>query len=193
MTIENKTKRKLKQIENEEWKAIPKTKKKYHISNIGRLKSYVLNKTDGQIVHGSLTSGYKRVGIKINNQPKRFLIHQLVAEAFIPKPSRHHTHIIHLDSNKKNNQVNNLAWVTKEELHKRMYQHFVNFRNNHQGKIITNSNLKEKDVKVLKTMINKGVPQYKIAQMFCISATQVKRITRGENWGHVKPDIIINK
>ncbi|OFY33800.1 MAG: hypothetical protein A2275_17860 [Bacteroidetes bacterium RIFOXYA12_FULL_35_11] len=191
--IKNKNERKLKKIENEEWKPIPRTNGKYHISSIGRLKSFIIDKKNGQIVQGSLTSGYRRVSLKINKQTERFFIHQLVAEAFIPKPSAEHTHIIHIDSNKKNNQVSNLAWVTKEELNKRMYQHFVKYRKNYKGVIISNSNLKEEDVKLLKTMINKGIPQYKIAKMFCVSATQIKRITRGENWSHVEPKIVIKK
>ena len=35
-------------------------------------------------------------------------------------------------------------------------------------------------------MLQKGVPNVKIAKMFCISDMQVTRIKRGENWGHVQ-------
>ena len=52
-------------------------------------------------------------------------------------------------------------------------------------KSINNSKLKEKDVMLLKSMLQRGVSQSKIAKMFCISEMQVTRIKRGENWGHV--------
>jgi len=39
---------------------------------------------------------------------------------------------------------------------------------------------------LLKSMLQRGVVQAKIAKMFCISEMQVTRIKRGENWGHVQ-------
>ena len=53
---------------------------------------------------------------------------------------------------------------------------------------INNSKLKERDVVLLKSMLQRGVTQASIAKMFCISEMQVTRIKRGENWGHVQPE-----
>ncbi|MBI4645834.1 MAG: hypothetical protein HY738_04335 [Bacteroidia bacterium] len=60
-------------------------------------------------------------------------------------------------------------------------------KNPYRKIIITNSKLKDADVAFMKTLINRGVAQTKIAKLFCISVTQVRRIARGENWGHVQP------
>ena len=53
-------------------------------------------------------------------------------------------------------------------------------------KTYNNNKLKESDITLLKSMLQRGVVQAKIAKMFCISEMQVTRIKRGENWGHVQ-------
>jgi len=52
--------------------------------------------------------------------------------------------------------------------------------------LIRNSKLKAEDVKVLKSMLEKGIKQNVIAKLFSISEMQVTRIKRGENWAHIK-------
>lgn len=55
--------------------------------------------------HGYLTIGYKK---------KRYLVHRLVAETFIPNISNK-LEVDHIDRNKTNNQVSNLRWVNHIE------------------------------------------------------------------------------
>ena len=62
--------------------------------------------------------GYKClcINVKINNRRslKRFYIHRLVAEAFIPNPDNKKI-VNHKDEIKSNNCVSNLEWVTQKE------------------------------------------------------------------------------
>ena len=59
--------------------------------------------------------GYPAVRLVINGQRKKFLVHKLVAERFLPeRPSEHHE-IRHLDGDKTNNSASNLAWGTRKE------------------------------------------------------------------------------
>lgn len=180
--------RKLKEIENEEWRDIAGSNGNYKISNYGRVKSFVFNKKEGQIIQGSLVSGYRRVQLVINDKRCRVLVHKLVAETWIKKPSQNSTQVIHKDWNKKNNQVSNLEWMTPKDTTRRMFDYFRENNKHRKVNSIRNSKLKESDVKYMKTLIERGIAQYVIAKMFCISPTQVKRITRGENWGNVTPD-----
>lgn len=53
-------------------------------------------------------------GIRKKIGRKKFLIHRLVAEAFLPNPENLPV-INHKDRNKLNNHVDNLEWVTSKE------------------------------------------------------------------------------
>lgn len=58
----------------------------------------------------SNTEGYASVRLPDQN----YLIHRLVAEAFIPNP-QNKPQVNHKDGNKRNNNVDNLEWVTARE------------------------------------------------------------------------------
>ena len=63
---------------------------------------------------GKCSSGYLYVGLRnhIKTQ-KNFLIHRLVAQAFLPNPNNYPV-INHKDENKLNNNVNNLEFCTQK-------------------------------------------------------------------------------
>lgn len=58
--------------------------------------------------------GYLRVYLSKNGKVSKKYIHRLVAETFIPNPNNL-PQVNHIDGNKKNNNVNNLEWVTSKE------------------------------------------------------------------------------
>ena len=64
------------------------------------LKSYINNK------------GYECVDLRIDNKTRKFLVHRLVAFAFISNPNEY-KEINHKDSNPLNNCVNNLEWCNR--------------------------------------------------------------------------------
>lgn len=65
--------------------------------------------------------GYKIVTANINGKQKHFRVHILVATAFLPNPENKQ-HVIFKDKNKENIHVNNLQWVTKQELIQSWYK-----------------------------------------------------------------------
>lgn len=55
--------------------------------------------------------GYQTVSLVKNGIRKNYLIHRLVAKAFIPNPNNYPV-VNHKDENPSNNNVNNLEWCT---------------------------------------------------------------------------------
>jgi len=83
---------------------------KYEVSSFGRIR----NKKSKKILKLKSHRGYKRIGLCNNNKQKFFLVHRLVAEAFIPN-QQNKTCVDHVDHNKSNNNVVNLRWATHSE------------------------------------------------------------------------------
>lgn len=113
---------------DEVWKNIKGYEGFYSVSNLGRVK-----RLDGEVMQYNPqldkmipirypekflkfddAKGYDRVALSLNNVIKRYTVHQLVAKTFIPnlenKPC-----VNHKDSNRRNNVVDNLEWVTYQE------------------------------------------------------------------------------
>ncbi|MCD4697800.1 MAG: NUMOD4 motif-containing HNH endonuclease [Bacteroidales bacterium] len=183
--------RKLRKINDEVWRVVPNCNNRYQVSNYGRIKSFAYNKKDGQILKCSEIKGFKLVQLNTDKNRRKLYVHKLIAEIWISKPSDKHIFVTHLDGNLKNNHVSNLEWHTKETLVEK-HREFAKQKNNdsQRPKVIKNSKLEESDIKLLKSMLQRGVVQSRIAKMFCISEMQVTRIKRGENWGHVQPNVI---
>ena len=82
----------------------------YSVSNTGLVRNDSTDKT----LSPDITNGYHRVFLFLNNKGKRFSVHRLVAEAFIPNLDNKSC-VDHIDNNKLNNHVDNLRWCTLQE------------------------------------------------------------------------------
>lgn len=182
---------------NEKYKLmdIQTAKRKYAITNYGRLISFAETIEDGYIINASShADGYRIWRYKTDGKYFHHLIHRLVAAYFLPKPSPLHDFVIHLDHSKTNNYVSNLKWVTKEEqtrfgleseASKASREHLRN-RSQKTGK---GHKLTEGRVRMIKRILNNPArkTRYKIlAKRFGISEMQLYRIKSGENWGWVE-------
>lgn len=182
--------KKYKRLEDEEWRKVPKSNGRYWISSYGRVKSFVLDKKNGRLLKPAIIKKFRYVILRYNNTQNRFFIHKLVASLWLPKPKKNQTFVTHLDRNIKNNHYSNLKWISLEESNAINAEYFRKKYTGikHPGER-HHTKLKEKDIIQLKKMLLRGIPQVKIAKLFCISEMQVTRIKRGENWGDVKiPD-----
>ena len=104
-------------MDKEIWKDIEGYEGLYQVSNLGRVKSLDRIDCRGQHLKGKLIKPlptkqeYVRVGLCKNGIRKHFMIHRLVAQAFIPQ----HITVNHKDGNKSNNTVDNLEWLSQKE------------------------------------------------------------------------------
>lgn len=99
--------------ESEIWKEIKGYEGMYMVSNYGR----VLSCRGGlmKIMNPSITAkGYLRVSFHIRPVFKQYMVHRLVALAFIPNINNM-PEINHKNGDKKDNRVSNLEWCTSKE------------------------------------------------------------------------------
>ena len=98
------------------WKDIPEYEGLYKINNIGEIRRYsTYNNYDKRIpeyhnVKAHIDKcGYYRVILSKNNKIKNYLVHRLVAKAFIPNPNN----LPQVNHKDENNSANNLEWCTR--------------------------------------------------------------------------------
>lgn len=109
----------IENLENEEWLPIDGYENLYQVSNYGRIKSLERIDNNNHLVKEKILKqkttkyGYQQVGICKDKKQKRFQVHRLVANAFIPNPNNYPV-VNHKDEVKTNNHVDNLEWCTVE-------------------------------------------------------------------------------
>ena len=117
------------------WKDIAGYEGVYKISNLGRVKSlnYLRKGIEKERIPNKNNSGYLIVGLHKNGKIKQFLIHRLVAEAFIENPENL-PQVNHIDENKLNNCVENLEWRSAK-YNSNYGEHNYNLRNTMSSKV----------------------------------------------------------
>ena len=110
---------------DEIWRDIPTFEGLYQVSNFGRVKS--LGRFGYNLFLGRYwrrerilrphkhVQGYIDVELCKDGIKTKFLVHRLVARAFIPNPENKRE-IAHINSIKTDNRVENLCWVSRYEI-----------------------------------------------------------------------------
>lgn len=102
------------------WKDIKDFEGMYQVSNLGRVRSVDRFDSMGRLRKGAIKAisdngrGYKVVRMYKDNKQKICYIHRLVATAFIENPDNK-PEVHHVDSDRSNNKLENLQWVTTKE------------------------------------------------------------------------------
>jgi hypothetical protein len=169
------------------WKDIEGYGGLYQISNQGKVKSF--RRTTGKpyriLKQGITIWGYKYVNL-FNQGGKMKTIHRLVALAFIPNPENKRE-VNHKDSNRLNNHVDNLEWVTsKENTRHAMDNDRMDWTKACYGEKHGRSKLTEDDVRSIKIHLrDKTKTQVQLAREYNVHTSNIHFIKTNVNWKHI--------
>lgn len=110
------------------WKKIDEIPR-YEISTTGKIRNSITRKILKTTIRG-IREGYESIKIK----EKHYLIHRLVANAFLEK-IKGKPFVDHIDRNKLNNDVSNLRWVNS-------IKNFINSKRGDLNNIINFTGIK---------------------------------------------------
>lgn len=167
----------------------------YRISNFGRIQSrwqrisayrgFNIIKEDiwRDLKPKDDGNGYLQVHLTDGKNRKTYRIHTLVAIYFLQKPHKKGLVIRHLDSNSKNNHIDNLAFGTYiENENDKIANGTWNTRRG-GAKITTDQ------VRKIRLKLKEGVNQKKLAKEYNVSRPTITRIANYTIW---KDDIRLN-
>lgn len=147
------------------------------VSNNGEIKSH------GKLIKGEICkAGYRRIHVSHNGTQYKFLVHRLVAMAFIPNPDNLPC-VNHKDGNKLNNNVDNLEWVTHSENQKHAYRTGLKSANGIKN---GHHKLTEKEVETIRALYVKGKHSennsYGLAKKYGVCPKTILQIINGVTW-----------
>lgn len=131
--------------------------------------------------------GYLALSLKNNNGGySRFGIHRLLMIAFCPVDNMENLQVNHIDGNKKNNNLNNLEWVTCEENLKHARENKLNTTFGAKGENHPNRRITEKEALKIIELNKQGYSKKEILEQVP-NATRsiVNSIINNRTWKHL--------
>jgi hypothetical protein len=182
----------------EEWKPVYGYEGLYEVSSIGNVRSigrYINSKSgsktyrEGRVISQFVTpSGYRTVCICVNGTRKTFLVHRLVAKAFLGGENET---VNHKNLDKTDNRLENLEWLTYSENNKHAhasgahaYVKLARYNEKRRKKLTLNC--VENIIKSCKY----GEFQKSVAEKFGVSQSLVSKIVNDKQWKKEKSEAL---
>lgn len=172
--------------QREEWRAIPGFAGRYEVSNLGRVRSFVAHGGKRRLDTPHLLTtrpnvhGYRSVGLQVANRPRAFVVHSLVALAFLgPRP--HGLQVAHGDGDRMNSRLSNLRYATAVENAADRVAHGTEVHGERNG----NAKITAAQAEEIRRRNRRGERQVDLAREFGISQSQISNIARRAAWARV--------
>lgn len=172
----------------EQWLPVVGFEGAYEVSDLGRVCSLdrmIPNGAKGmRLLKGRVLrdlphpGGYRMVALSVGCKVIKFLVHRLVAAAFLPNENGCET-VSHIDHDKRNNRLSNLEWATQSE----------NLaRSGKLGRLSdkANNKLSAEMAAQIRVRFAAGETLSQLATAFNVAFGTIGKIVRGERWAHVK-------
>lgn len=166
----------------EDWKPIPGFEGIYEVSKCGLIRALTVTRQHGgyrpREIPGRLLHGKKHYGAvtlwSLDGKPTFMGRHVAVARAWIPNPKNYPV-VRHLDDDKENHHVSNLAWGTHQD----------NANDALRNGIFKHHKLTVEQVKRIKRALTCGLTVKQLAHSRGVSKDTIWRISTGRGWTHV--------
>lgn len=176
---------------HEEWRSVVGYEGVYSVSSRGRVRRELGGRgsTSGRILTCKVAPNrYLHVDLSFRDRKRRYLIHRLVAMAFIGTPPNGDSVVNHLNGEKSDNRVANLEWCTVAENNRHAHRTGLAksrpLRGEQNGRAILSSE-QVSAIRRLKGIV--GARDLALLTGVCRSAIQ--RIHQMKNW----PDLRIRE
>lgn len=171
----------------EQWKPVVGYEGYYEVSSWGRVRRIsggVPGATAGRIATPTIGNhGYYVINLTVEGKRVQYLVHRLVAEAFIPRTNPHRIFVNHIDSCRTNNHVNNLEWSTPGENIRHSWE---TGSNTYYGTRHHMAKLNDDSVREIRRLYASGaIDQYCLAIIFDTDQSEISRIVNRKTWKHV--------
>jgi hypothetical protein len=148
---------------------------RYEVSADGQVRS--VTKARIRFVFPYLRNGYPSVTLRSGGKRNIETVHKLVLEAFKgPRPDGFHG--AHLDGDKSNNRVENLAWVSPSENERHKLEH----GRDKCGEKSPHSKLTNEQADEVRDLVAGGKSRREVARQFNVAESSVRRIVSGERY-----------
>jgi hypothetical protein len=172
------------------WKDIDGYIGLYQVSNLGRIKSLarIVNhsrsngtyiRTEKILKAGDNNNGYPSVSLHKDGKRKLYLVHRLVAIAFIANPENK-CDVNHINGIKSDNNLSNLEWNTRRE----NIQHAYDTRLRIPVNGINHSSNKLTEQQVLEIR-SSNLTHRELGKIYDVSQTTISRIKNRHIWKHI--------
>lgn len=172
------------------WKNIPEINECYFVSNRGNVKSIgrvevgkrrVCKRKDKLLSLSMDTGGYIHTGLMVGKKQKRYLVHRLVAMAFIPN-TLNKPFINHINGIKSDNRVENLEWVTRSENAKHSFA--IGLQSNKGEKHPTHKITQEQADEIRRKFVPRAYSSRRLAAEYNLSKTNILDIVNYRIWNY---------
>lgn len=166
---------------------------KYRVGDDGTVWSWRKKRKEWKLLRpGTTRTGYKHVGLRTDGRRHRGYVHRIILQTFVG-PCPDGMECRHLDGDKSNNRLENLAWGTKSENVRDAIRHGTWKRPTgsdggrgkpgaNRGSKHGNAKLTERDVREMRRLRAEGVKVSEIAVRFNLHVVYASKILNGRSW-----------
>jgi hypothetical protein len=162
----------------EQWQVIANLDGRYLISESGLVYDTRREKCNKAFVNDR---GYYKIGLRFKGTQTNYMIHKLVAIAFIPNPENK-PQVNHIDGVKTNNHVSNLEWCTQSENIKHAYR--TGLAKIKSGSEVHTSVFQPNDIRLIRSS---NLKDTELAEIFGVWPTTIRDIRQGISYKNLIP------